>query len=154
DSRVWNSMPPLKKLFWPALLRQRDEFRTIFKMHAVNVEPFGAPDESVTLEDLADRTWHAITPRKRAGAVLQKLPIIRMLLVDVDRSRESVHRQARCVENGAAIVGARGWQQKLAHRGRQRVELLHHCGEPLVDIVDAGDAHAPAAAPGQPRPPP
>ena len=32
------------------------------KVHAVDVEPFGAPDETVALEDLADGAWNAIAP--------------------------------------------------------------------------------------------
>src|SRR5262249_22928902 len=95
--RFKNSMPPnfdpafLWFLRGPALLRQRDEFRPIFKMHAVDVEPFGAPDEPMALEYLTDRARHAIAPRKSAGAASQRFPIVCLPLIDVDRCCERMH---------------------------------------------------------------
>src|SRR5262245_49900723 len=76
-----------RSLLRPALSGQRNEFRPILEMHAVDVEPLGAPDETVALEDLADGARHAVAPRELAARAFEELPIIRLLVVDVDRGR-------------------------------------------------------------------
>src|SRR5215831_11685190 len=77
--------------FGPALLRQRNEFRTIFEVHAVDVEPFGAPDEAVAFEDFADGARDAIAPGEIPVAVLEKLPVVGLFVVDVDGGRKGMH---------------------------------------------------------------
>src|SRR5262249_9294445 len=57
--------------FRQALPRQRNEFRTILEVHAVDVEPFGTPDEAVAFEDFADGARDAIAPSEIPVAVLE-----------------------------------------------------------------------------------
>src|SRR5205809_6202025 len=76
----------------PTLLCQHDQFRPIFEVHAVHVEPLGAPDESVTLEDFSDGARDPVAPFELPVRALEKFPVIGMAVIDVDRCRESMHR--------------------------------------------------------------
>jgi hypothetical protein len=79
------------------------------------VEPFGAPDETVTLEDLADQRLARDCAMRMCRCGLSGFPMS-AAVIDVDRC-ESSAPTARCVENGATVVRAGGWHQKLVMSG-------------------------------------
>src|SRR5215831_18609536 len=86
-SCIDNSMPA-SSFRAPTLSRQRDQFRPVLKVHAVDVEPFGAPDEPVALENLADCAGHAVAPGEGAAPVPQELPVVGLLGIDIERCSE------------------------------------------------------------------
>src|SRR6266542_5432629 len=76
----------------PASLGERDELWSILEMRAVEVIPFGAPDEAVALEDFADGAGHAVLPDDLAVLAFRPFPVVGEFGIDVDRRAERVHR--------------------------------------------------------------
>jgi len=89
-------------------------------MHRIEVSPFAAPNEPVSLENLYNVKGYPVS----IAAVLVPEPIIREFCVEIDRRAPGVHAAITRVLHCAAVERARAWKSVSFDFGRELIKFL------------------------------